>query len=307
MRLLCSTRSHRLGFLRLSKCGYCASILVIALAFFCVDVSGQETQSARNSTDTLSTRDPDAIALIQAAINAMGGQAEWGSFHSAQVKGTMIESETSGALPFVWSDEWASETQMRRDKLGKDGKHQLVLQDKRQRPNNSAPAGAAKNTSSEALILARRPRFDLIDALIIHLPGSALYAALQKPTYGISKADPTHPNFAIPSKASDPTGAHCVRITKTKASSEGIADVIVCFSDITHLPTEAYIALPELIHQTSFRSEHITYNSFKKCGAVYLPETVNVFGIARKRKTLHFEEVVLNPAMDETSLFRSAR
>jgi len=273
-------------------------------AFLCLMLVGGPSgllhgQASTSSSKLLPARDATAVATIQSAIDAMGGNAFWSTIHGVTVTGTYVKGDDPKSISFTWTDDWHTGIErLLRDNGTLDGTHRsLYLQDA---PSSNAAISRSSSSRSTAANSPRKPRFDLPTGLIAHLPAAALYAALQDPAYGVSRTPP-------PASAAAKT--NCVRIrgiTSAPDSRSDPSDIIVCFSEKTHLPVSAYIGLTDLFNPGHHSIELVQYVQFQTLGNAAIPAIVTSTNPARKSKTLSITSVSWNPALSD-STFRSAQ
>jgi hypothetical protein len=220
--LLMKSASHARAVLSVFFSIFSSYLLTLATLFGCPHMEA----FAQGSSFTLAppVRDATAIATLQGALSAMGGFSGWSQLHGATVSGTYIQDREQTNLPLTWSDDWSGEARMRRDNSSTNGGPRgIYLQDVPAQSPSQPPDWSA--TSGRA---THKPRFDSVAALIVHLPGAAIFVALQNPAYAITTT------VLPPTTTSD---GPCVRIQRTRTGGrDSSVDVSICFSKTSSLP-----------------------------------------------------------------------
>jgi len=239
-------------------------------------------------------RDPNAVALIDSALAVMGGNSAWSALHGATVNGTYVENNNSPGATFTWSDEWSGPERMRRDLArAKGGPHSLYLQD------GSTQAQNPPAFSSNGPKTITRPHFDKVSALIVHLPGAALFLARQDRAYRLAIMTPP-PSLR--------TNTKCVKVQRPPQSSgENAVDIAVCFSIESSLPVSTYIALPDLLRPTRRLLETVRYDGFQAVGSVLVPKQLSVINPAKQVKTITISSASWNPAFSAATFSGGAQ
>jgi hypothetical protein len=245
--------------------------------------------SGSSSQNNTPPRDSGAVAVVEKALNAMGGNSGWSVLHGALTTGTYVRNGDTDNTSFTWTDDWSGEARLRRDsRSSKGGPHSLYVQD-------AQPQASSASTSSAATSAATppRPRFDNVPALVVHLPGAALFLAIQNPAYAITTVAPPK---------SAPPNSPCARIRRTpQVSAMQVDDITLCFSATTSLPVSAYVSLPDFFHLNHRLIESIQYENFQPVGAVLLPQQVSVTNPANQIKTITITSASWNPAFTSST------
>jgi hypothetical protein len=251
-------------------------------------------RSACQTSSTEPPRDPDAVAVVQAALTALGGASSWNELHGAVVTGTVAQADGSNSATFSWADDWSEKTRMRRESNFSDsGKHRVYLQDSTANKQNSSPS-----TSSTTGTPPPRPNFDSVPALLAHLPGAALSLALNNPIYSITMVASSSvgaPNQGPLSAASSSLSCVKIRNTLPKAPLD-VDQVAVCFSTQTSLPVRADILLPNLLQPSHPLREAIQYGGFQSSGGVLVPSLLTITSPPKRVKTITIANFTWNPA-----------
>ncbi len=265
------------------------SIVGIILTVSYAAILCQELPSPSSSSSAAPARDAAAVATITASLNAMGGNSGWSALHAATTTGTSVRNGETSNTSFTWSDDWSGEARMRRDNGSSNGgPHNLYTQDA-----PSQTSSASTSSASTSATTPRRPRFDNVPALVIHLPGAALFLALQNPAYAITAAAPSR---------STPPNTSCVRVRRTPTNSAlRVDDITMCFSAATSLPVSAYVSLPDLFHSNHQHIESIQYEKFQPVGAVLVPQQVSVTTPGKQINTIIITSASWNPAFSNST------
>jgi hypothetical protein len=267
----------------------------IVLTALCLAALAQAPAPSASPDSQPPIRDAGAMTIIQAALNAMGGNAGWSELHRAITTGSYVRNGDTGTIAFTWSDDWTGEARMRRDEGSSNGgPHRLYLQDA-----GSAPPAPSPSSAVAASNTVPRPHFDNVPALIAHLPGAALFLALQNPAYAITMATPSRLT---------PPNTSCVRIRRTPATTAmRVDDISMCFSADTSLPVSAYVSLPDLFHPNYRLLESIQYDKFQRVDNVLLPRQISITNPAKQTKTITITSASWNPAFTDRTFSGAAQ
>jgi hypothetical protein len=252
---------------------------------------------AQSQEGSAPLRDPDAIAIIQSSLNAMGGTEAWVLLRAATTTGSLTAPNSASASPFTWTDDWTAGIRMRRDNTAKDGSHKLFVQ------GSAADLPSAPPSANDAVTAKfHPPHFDKVTALIFHLPGAALSVVLQDSKYSISTTSPPNPRRSFQGKPDradrstpDLSDTSCVLIVRTpQGSGDSAANLTLCFSNKSKLPVYAKVMQPNIIDPTKPLPETVEYSGFRRMGPVFVPSAVSIIDPLKRQKVLTVNSVSWN-------------
>jgi len=253
----------------------CSAILVGLAATFAVG----QAQSAASS-------DPNAVAFIDRALEALGGARAWRSLGAARLEGSIQEAtaEAGKGYRFVSQHDWNSgQFQSRHDWTDEKGQPAQTYDPDQihTRAQLAATQGLLRDPGS--------------DAHTAFLPGALLSVIRNGKKYRISF--PGHSSWL-------PAGQQQIDVYRVDDKDALHPNQVWIFSVETGLPLKTKVAVPGRYGIPLYKT--ITFNGFQTVKGLVLPKTISVAYPDRVRQVLTFDTIHLVPADSSTNV-NSAR
>jgi len=237
MKTICSARPH--GVLRLS---YAVLLLFIAI-------------TACQTGLSQSSQDPQAVAALNAALTAMGGQAALSAIQDATVSGQSQPSDpAASADSFVWKSTGMS---IRHEYTMTDGVHVSVVDQ-----------GQGSRMEPSGQITTIDPRASLT-ILPYHLPGIMIVSLLGAANVSLTLInDPVNDGSLIHVSAMQ-------QLSQPSLSLVTRQDWL--FDPVSGLPIRVSIYLPDNHNQRFDGTASIVFTQWQTVSSVQVPQSMQLF------------------------------
>jgi len=240
------------------------SLCCIAAIFLAVGGAAQQAPAP--------ARDPQAVALLQAAINAMGGQAVAQSITTVSASGSI----DAGSKSFTWEDDFTSGHEFRRQ-LTDGFKTRLLVS------GHGNPATAVDSKSkglNQHVAYAIWP---------LHVPIVMLSRILQNTNYSLALGNQVTIGNSV-----------CYEVI-AKDQSGPVAKLLGsqrwCFDATTGLPLRLEYRVPDTAYVESFEVETVDYSDFRKVSGILMPFSLVISKNGKATNTATVDSVDLNAAI----------
>ena len=261
----------------------------LSLCLIVLSVCGKGQTSSSSSAPLKRVRSQAALSILHAQLNALGGDDVWSPVHGVKLEGTNTLGATTTS--FTWEDHWQHKYKFYRDTFP-DGSRHRFLQDPDRQTTTTTSAGS-QSTGKKKLV---PPQMDLVDVLLLHMPGAAIDFVLKDTSYQITRVP-----VLLRDRKPALDKAECVRIQKPLGEGhQSSVDVTLCSSTEDHLPLMAKIQLDNLMDVQHPVFEYISYSGFSKLNGLSVPTTTVLRKPSGQTHSLTFKTVVINPPMNQS-------
>lgn len=259
----------------------CSFIVCQALTVVCMIVMIGPLWSQVITATSTSQSDPNAVALVNKAITALGGAANWQSIGAATAQ--VVETKPDGSTITVqWSDDWhLRHAQFRRDATSPSGQPITMMADQSSR------------TRAVAGEIRKLPREEDIAVLAAAYPAAALILSLNRSDCLLSivavRSGPT-PNS--PPDSSGPAVAEDCR----PADFPMAIRILWQFSPSTGLPIRVRLPIRDYL-RNAILYQTARFDAFTQQGGLTLPSTVSFIRAGRPSYTLTISRWSFGPSL----------
>jgi hypothetical protein len=203
-----------------------------------------------------SQSNPEAVALVDRAIEAMGGAELWMNHHGAAVQGTIQSGgATNGPFSFLSKTDWKKGSlRFRSEVQTSQGAHVRTFDP--QKGSSVQHNGVVKTL----------PSYVDLGALPFYLPGAALYLMRSSSKY----------SFELVDNESSRTERSVRVMWPDQVMHDGFAKETWTFSTETGLPVRVITAVAAVLHPSRPLSKTIRFVSFQTQNGAVVPKGIEI-------------------------------
>jgi len=237
--------------------------------------------SAQNSVQQAPTKDPQAVAALNATLAAMGGQAAFGAIQDVTVSGQSQSSDQSApADQFVWKS------------IGMSVRHEYSMPDGTHTSSVSQGKGQSKDPSGKISTIDSRASLTIFP---YHMPGSVLLSLLNSADRSLSLV-------------SDPTDdGNLIHLRSVQQLPQPLLGPITrqdwYIDPASGLPVRVSFYLPDLKSQRLDGTATIVFTNWQTAASIQVPQSMQLFYDGVLQDTITLGSPTFNQGLS-ASVFR---